>query len=188
MNTRSNAFFSALDREPARIVILVAVFAATLVIGVGSIQADSRKGFVLGGGIGPGIVRLASDGKSEFHLGLSTDLTVGYGLSDQLVGFAMSRIVWFSESDALTFSESTGLGLSYFASNTAPSLFVTGGLGAAVFVKPGEDSENQFGPAGVVGVGYEASSHWLFEVSLSYGSPGDLSATGLMAKLNYYAY
>ncbi len=88
---------------------------------------------------------LGPDDTRSNHGGLTTDITIGYGLSPQLIVFAMSRIVWFQLEGELTFSEVAGVGASYFFSERAPSLYVTGGLGYAIFVQPGSDTENQFG-------------------------------------------
>ena len=151
-------------------------------------HAESREGFVVGGGFGPGVIHLGEAETSETHFGVSTDLTVGYGLDKNLVAYAMSRIVWFDKDGELTFSESAGLGVSYFFQEQAPALYVTGGLGAAVFVQPDSDSENQFGLAGLAGFGYEAYEHWFAEINVAYGNPGDFDSTSVMAKLNYYFY
>ena len=151
---------------------------------------ESRQGFVVGGGVGPGFVSLmATDVDTQNKAGLATDITIGYGLNSQLIVYGMSRIVWFSLEGEMTFSETAGVGVSYFLSERAPSLFVAAGIGAAVYVQPNVDAPNQIGLGGLVGVGYEFRPHWLAEIDIAYNKPNDdFSTVGVMAKVNYYYY
>lgn len=157
---------------------------------------DSRQGFLIGGGIGPGFVSVSGpmpgspdgDGR-EGHTGVSTDLTIGYGLTPQLTIFGMSRIVWFDMADDVTFSEVAGVGMTYYLKPRAPSLFVTAGLGWSVFVQPASDAiENQFGLGAMAGVGFEPLPHWVVEVDAGINNPGDYDTVLLMAKVNYLYY
>lgn len=163
--------------------------AAVIVLSSNAAADDKRQGIVIGGGVGPGVASLSfPDADRQNYIGVATDITLGYGLSSQLLVYAMSRIVWFDLDGQLTFSETAGLGVSYFLSDSAPSLFVAAGVGAAVFVQPGSDTDNQIGIGGLVGIGYEFKRHWLVEVDVAYNKPDDFSSTTIMTKLNFYYY
>ncbi|MBL4633535.1 MAG: hypothetical protein JKY56_06675, partial [Kofleriaceae bacterium] len=74
MSAHQRQEYRPIQRLPCALSILTITLLTT------PAMADSRQGFVLGGGTGPGFVTLGLDGARENKNGVSTDLTVGYGL------------------------------------------------------------------------------------------------------------
>jgi hypothetical protein len=146
----------------------------------------SRRGFVLGGGLGAGgtffrqeistpYESIESD--TEAHGSLVTDFLIGLGATEQLVITYQSHVTWFSMTNALseTVTITNGVGgisLSYYFEPEAPSPVLIGGMGFSTWDTPFEDSGDTwigFGMWG--GFGYEFSPHWMVVVSMGLGNP-----------------
>lgn len=175
-----------------RIVISLALGLA-LLSAAATARADepsSRAGFVVGGGLGAGLASIKVDGAtgSDTRIGAATDLQLGWGLSRQLLVFAYSKIIWFQQADELTFTEVAGLGGTYYLHDSAPTLFVSAGLGWSVFTQPGGPIDTQLGFGTFVGAGYEPRPHWNLQVDLGWNNPGDFQTAMAMAKVTFLYY
>ena len=178
----------------------------------------SRKGFIIGFGLGPGLTSFTyavsnqNGGKfvtdRETKTALATDLKIGYAPNDQLQFYWMSKVSWMRFRDSniiftngfgglgsnIIFTNGFGgLGGSYRLSSVSPLLFLNGGVGLASWATPFEqDNETLLGLGLVVGGEFEFSPHWIFDVDLMWGRPSkdQLSVNPLSLKLtvNYLHY
>ncbi len=149
-----------------------------------------RKGFILGFGLGPGLVSFNEtysidimgyswtyDRENKFAV--MTDFKIGHGFTNQVQVYWMSKVSWFGFEDETVVNGVGGLGITYFSQPMAPSTYIFGGLGFSTWSTPWEEfgvyePEKQstgfgFGLAG--GVGQEFSRHWSFECNLAWGKP-----------------
>ncbi len=132
-----------------------------------------RKGFVLGLGVGTGVVNIERTGGSPASVGLQgicTDLTVGWGVSNRVVIHCAGRQQFFFDEDGSYFGF-PGLGVSYFHRQEAPSMMYMAGIAAMVgrgIESVGTGSEGSVGGVGpYVGIGYQWSKHFVVEFALS---------------------
>lgn len=182
---------------------LVALFlVAAIVAGATSASAldGTRKGFILGFGIGPSVTSwsfevTASAGPfsdsfesdKESNFGLGTDFKIGGGITEKFLLYYVNRVAWFSYDwtllddtgfsdivETVTFAYGVGLlGASYYLQPEAPSLYFTGMIGLSTWDAPFEDGwgDAWFGGAVGVGLGYEFAKHWYVEGSINGGNP-----------------
>lgn len=118
-----------------------------------------RRGFVLGGGIGGG--RYSDDGAV-----LSTDLRIGYGVSDQILmsysGLAYAELAFEGDTNSGLLLTIRG---TYYLSDHSPSLMVSGGMGPAIAsLSSGVDPDPV--PAPYLGVGFEFPKHMSLQYDL----------------------
>ncbi|HEX5030147.1 MAG TPA: hypothetical protein VFX78_01655 [Candidatus Eisenbacteria bacterium] len=129
---------------------------------------DSRRGFTLEVGAGPGFTN-ESNGFSETDRGTEfagvTRFRLGYGFSERYSVAYVNDVAWNGDVTGIT-----GLGLSYFSAPGTPSwvLEVTGGVAGRA---DEDDSASNFGMQG--GLGIEFSRHWIARASAMYVSIGD---------------
>lgn len=166
-----------------RIVPLICLAATLLLVSASTAQAFDgyRRGFVLGGGLGPGLLLakqkvegLGFSAESEWdnEFALVTDFHIGAGLNDKLVLYYSSRVNWFWPLDGGT-TLSNGIGtvaINIYTQSTAPSAYFTVGLGLSTLDAPFEEgAEASYGPGMRLGVGMELNPHWSMEFALTYG-------------------
>lgn len=162
------------------------LFAALLVLLSQPASAfdGQRSGFVLGGGLGPGVLNskvelssgsLSAESDLERDFSLVSDFRIGAGVSDQWVLLYSSRTDWFWPVDAqYTFTHGVGtLGVLYYFEPTAPSTYVTGGIGLSSLDLPFEDVDALQGLGIRLGIGREFNPHWSMELGVTYGRPSD---------------
>jgi hypothetical protein len=113
----------------------------------------NRKGFVLGYGMGVGVLA------SENLWGLHTNLKIGGGVTDRLLIYYSGHSSIFSGGVIL---EPTAA-VSYYPFSGFQALFVTGGLGATVV---GSVMGTSAGSHILAGAGLEISRHWNVELSI----------------------
>jgi len=170
-----------------------------------------RQGFILGVGVGAGLTsytQTISDGgfsvtgDRENPFGIMSDFKIGYAPSDVIEIYWMSKVSWFSLENALgddvTIANGIGgLGVTYFFQSTAPSAFVSGGIGFSSWTAPFEEGAEAWYGIGVsAGAGYEFSPHWYLEGNVCWGKPSteeygvDFSTNSLSFKvtLNVIGY
>jgi hypothetical protein len=160
-----------------------------------------RKGFIIGIGSGAALHRAADvtvtrdrfgrltvSSTTTNNLAIVTDFKVGYAPTDQLLIYYSNKAA-FTRADDYDVVGVTGAGVTYMAKRTSPSLFITGGGGAAVggtFIGS-VSSDSGFGFS--VGGGYEFKRHFSIAgdaVFVRLGS--DNNHTTLMATFNYLFY
>ena len=148
-----------------------------------------RKGFVLGVGLGPGLSSYTQElsvsglgsaaSSRETKVGVSTDFRIGFGPTEQVLVVYDNKVTWIPFDNAIgnhvTIADGiSSLSVSYYLAQSAPSGFLTGGLGAAGWSAPFEsNSSGSIGLGMFVGGGYEFTKLWNLEGSLGYGSPSD---------------
>lgn len=174
-----------------RRVMVLAVIATILLLAVAAHAFDgSRKGFILGFGVGPGYTSFTqtveipaidfdetSDRENSFSF--ATDFKIGGGITDQFLLYYVNRVTWFGMENALDENVTIangigGVGVSYYIQTTAPSLYFLGSIGLSTWMTPFEDEIGNwlgFGVSG--GVGYEFAAHWGVEATVNYGNPKD---------------
>jgi len=121
-----------------------------------------RKGFVLGGGLGVGRYSDASS------LVLTTDLRIGYGVSDQILvsysGIAYSEVQFEGDENAGLLISVRG---TYYLSAQSPSLMVSGGIGPVIAaLSSGRDPDPVAAP--YLGIGFEFPKHMSLQYDFIY--------------------
>lgn len=151
----------------------------------------NKKGFMLGGGLGPafssftqevditGLGSAKSDRESK--AGLGTDFRIGAGVSEQFMLYYVNRVAWFSIenvfSENVTIANSIGLlGGSYYLKPDATGMYLNGLVGLSSWTAPFESGAEAAVGFGIgVGAGYEFAKHWSVEANLGFGAPSDES-------------
>jgi hypothetical protein len=182
----------------------VAVVVLLCVTTVAGAFDGERQGFILGIGVGAGLTTytqtvsyggnsFTSDRENEFPL--MTDFKIGYAPNDLVEIYWMSKVSWFSMENVLAEDVTItnglgGLGITYFFRPTAPSPFLTGGIGFSSWTAPfEEDAEVWYGFGLTAGVGYEFAPHWYVAGDVCWGKPAteqygvDFSTNALSLKL-----
>ena len=180
---------------------LVAVItAAAVIVTATSVFAldGTRKGFVIGIGVGPGMTSYTignSDRESKFAL--ASDFKIGAGISEKLLVYYVSRVSWFSHdlpTETVTAANGIGLvGSSYYFKTDVPSFYVLGSVGLSSWSYPFESTSDTWTGLGVsVGAGYEFAKHYAAEATVNWGNPGsdnvDVDALSFMVTVGVLAY
>ena len=152
----------------------------------------SRRGFVLGlgGGFG-GLFAFSKDAAGANGQGVLTELVVGHGVSDQWLVHYSGRQIWGSREGILYTAIFPSIGVTHYNGLKSPSIYEMGSIGLAAagdvaFEGGGGGAE---GVAGFVGIGYETSRHFGFELVggvLSSGVNGTYGIVGLAMKALAY--
>lgn len=207
----------------ARSTTAILALALILVLTATSFAFDgNRKGFVLGGGFGAGYLSVKL---SESEHGLTfrprdrqnsitgaTDIRVGYGFSEALVLYYVSKAHWFNvifvkqrgeekiEKKYLAAAVVGGVGMSYYLNPESSPLYLTIALPVAGWLAPLlEHSEEvptlrAIGPGVAAGVGYEFAAHSSVEAQITWGRPRDTESDitfntfGVMITVNRLVY
>jgi hypothetical protein len=183
------------------LILLAASLLLALASPVGAFD-NKRKGFMLGIGLGPayssytqtleivGEPSTTSDRQND--AALRTDFRVGFGPTETIQLYWMSKVNWFSMDNALGNSVTIasgvgGLGMTYFLNPTDPSPYLLGGLGFSTWSTPFESgSEAWYGVGLALGAGYQFRNHLALEAGLTWGKPSKTVA-GLKASSNAMA-
>lgn len=168
---------------------------AAMVLSATAVHAfdGNRKGFILGGGIGPVVTSYTVEVDDDFFgnyttdreskFGLATDFRIGGGINEKFMLYYANRVSWFGVDDEMedgvTIAHGIGLvGLSYYLEAAAPSVYFTGTVGISSWSAPFEEDSDTWSGFGIGGgVGYEFARHWSVEGVLTWGNPGDESMT-----------
>jgi len=164
-----------------------------------------RQGFILGFGLGPGFTSYTEEFTLEFmglkssverdrqnKLGVMSDFKIGYAPNNSLEIYYTNKVSWFGHKysqrvevwDSVyaeyieKWTIATGLtaaGVTYYFYPTAPSWFLSGGLGVSAWLVPFEENgpDPRIGLGLFVGGGYEFTRHVNVEVNLCWGKPKD---------------
>jgi len=156
----------------------------------------SRKGFILGGGLGAAGTTFEQTvsgggesitGESETKASVLTDFKIGLGTSEQFLLYYFNHVTWFSienifANDVTIANGVGGIGMTYFFKPAGPGAFIEGGLGLSTWALPFEDDADTWNGFGIwLGGGYEFSPHWMVEGTLGYGNPSE-SESGVKAE------
>jgi len=192
--------------------LLVVSFTLALVSPANAFD-NKRKGFMLGFGMGGGLstftqrIEVAGYAGSitsprENDFALRTDFRIGFGTSENVQLYWMSKVNWFGMINALNENVTVasgvgGLGITYFLKSTDPSPYLVGGFGFSSWSLPFEsDVDAWYGFGLTVGAGYQFASHVAFEGSLIWGEPSrteygikvSSNVVGIGVTLNYIAF
>jgi hypothetical protein len=169
-----------------------------LVIGLAATDATAsgRKGFMLGVGLGAGFTwhkteldPMTSDFLDLEHgawheFGIADALRIGYAPTNQiqiyLGGTAMFMDVEGESSQMV--SGLSGLGVTYFFDEEAPSLFSVAGVGYSFWLDRTEGvsrDDLSSRPGWLLGLGYELAPHIAVESDVLWISPDDKDVRGL---------
>ncbi len=142
---------------------------------------NQRKGFMLGFGLGPALSAYRptwwSEGLPEIAPALRTDFRIGFGPSETIQLYWMSKIDWFSMDNLLGNSVTVasgvgGLGMTCFLKRAIPCLYLLGGIGFSSWSLPFESgSETWYGVGLTLGAGYQFRNHLAIEAGLTSGEP-----------------
>ncbi len=155
----------------------------------------SRRGFVLGAGLGAGASSFtqtltqgsfSASSDRETKSAFVTDFHIGGGIDDTTVLTYTSRVTWFSlevvrsfDVDVVELDEvliTSGVGvftLTKYARAEAPSTFARGGVGFSSWDTPFESDAGKasVGLGALLAVGYEFAPYWSVELGATWGLP-----------------
>jgi hypothetical protein len=191
--------------------VILIVMAVLLFTSNANAFDGKRKGFVLGGGLGPGLTLQKEtieysgwfEGESsessgwESKFGLVTNFKIGYAPSDLVEIYFTVKDSWYGSTiywwgveseDVIMASGFWGPGVTYYFKPEAPSYFITGGLGVSTLSLPFEsDAEIKFGGGLFAGAGYEFKRHFNVELDLIFGEVHSLSLFGIEPKTTLFS-
>jgi hypothetical protein len=168
----------------SRCIALALSLALLIVASSASAFDGSRRGFVLGGGLGLGLTSYTQElsggltGSSDRQNSgaIATTFKIGGGLSERTLLIYQQNQNWFSLTnvfgDDVTVASGSGvLAVNHFVSDES-SVYLVGGIGLSSWSLPFEDgSKVSYGGTLLVGAGIEFSPHWSAEFNLSFGNP-----------------
>lgn len=155
----------------------------------------SRRGFVLGAGLGAGASNfkqtlsqgsLSASSDRESRAAFVSDFHIGGGIDETTVLSYTARVTWFSlevirsigidvvELDEVLIASGVGVfTLTKYAEAQAPSTFVRGGVGFSTWDTPLESDagEASVGLGALLAVGYEFAPYWSVELGATWGLP-----------------
>lgn len=138
-----------------------------LLLALTDVAVAQRKGFIIGGGIGPG----TRFGDVSTEIGGTTDFRIG-AMVGRSVQLYYRNMVTFTDSEAGYDFEGSGvggLGVTY----QMPSAFRINGLvGLATIAGFSGDVSTDTGFGAGVGVGYEFAKYWVINLDGSWGLIG----------------
>jgi hypothetical protein len=144
-----------------------------------------RKGFLLGGGAGPGY--LFNKGTDRFCL--ATSFKIGYAPSNSFEIYYLNSVSWFGAGTSTFVNGITGLGLTKYFRSEGRGFFVLGGVGLAALVEiAGNEHATGFGLIG--GIGYDIAKHWSIQGDIIYTTQPDEDwhSVGVRVTVNFLAF
>lgn len=190
----------------SRWVVLLTLFAVLAGLAAPSLAFDGhRRGFFLGGGLGPGYTSWSHDypdslvvpsdsgftaitHRSGNNAALATDLRIGFGFSNRWLVFYDKRINWiFSGTDATVADITTTVATSYYFKEVHPAAYLIGGAGLSAWethYRYASGSPRWLGSGYFGGAGYEMNRWLSAEGTVSYGRPsGTISGFVLSSRV-----
>ena len=151
---------------------------------------NQRKGFMIGLGMGGGVVdyksvstRQTVTGPEEINNGddqvgaFTLDFRIGGGVNDHLMVYYLSKLPWFKNPDGRNNGSLTtgfvGAAASYHFREEPGGFYVIIGLGWQSWSRgfPVGSAETRWGPGMLAGIGWELSPHFPLELTIHGGSP-----------------
>ena len=188
---------------------------------VGQITAPSehksRKGFIIGLGLGPGqtgfsswadrsYLGLKTSKFPKFKFSVNSDFKIGFAPSRKVLICWASEVAWYlentypagsdplgSHTDDVVWANGIGVAcVSYFFRPYAPSVYIFGGPGLAWLSAPFDGYSTSAGFGFAVGGGVEFARHWCVEGSMAFGAPRvagvTIRAVSLRVMINWLCY
>jgi len=144
------------------------VLAVVLLLASGSEAAAQRKGFIIGGGLGPGL----TFGDPETKFGGTTDFKIGAMVGQSLQVYYRNTVNFTNSSAGYDLEGAGvgGLGVTYQVSGRYRVNGVVG-LATRMGILGGDwNTDTGFGIG--AGVGYEFADLWVINLDGSWGRPG----------------
>lgn len=145
-------------------------------LGAGPARAfdGGRQGFLLGFGVGAGLLDAPNYSVGQGNSGVQTDLKIGHGISEQWQVFYTGKQYWRYSDGGFMTGGFPALGTAYYLKAMPPSAFVTGGAGAWLMGAGAAGfgaGLSVIGPGMFLGVGYEMARHISLELDASTCAP-----------------
>ena len=165
--------------------VLTIVLLFVLMAGCVSAFDGTRKGFVMGGGLGFGpIAKVSGDGvESDYDKsGVAASLLIGYAWDEQNMIVFLREAIMYPErfdfgllSKKMTMMQGfTGIGYYHYFGPVGKSFYLVGGIGLQDWRSFDSDYEsNGYGGAILLGGGYEFVRHVQIHGSLTFGKTSD---------------
>jgi len=162
-----------------------------------------RKGFILGGGIGPGFTTfkeeieffwLKIESERLNKAAIMTDFKIGYAPSDFWEIYYTNKVSWFwitgDSEDKVTIANGlAALGATYYFKPEAPSPFIAGGVGVTAWSAIFEsDPGTEYGAGLFAGAGYEFARHFSMELDFLLLTGPVTNAFSVKLTVNALAY
>lgn len=118
-----------------------------------------RRGFLLGFGMGPGLMPLNGGNKIVLF---NSDFRIGHGFSDKFQLYLSAKTAWAKDEycNQMKIFGIGGIGMSYYCSKSNLLVYITSSVGLTLMnttIGP------EFRPGLSFGIGYEFSKHWSLE-------------------------
>lgn len=167
-------------------VVVAAICLAGMIVSDAQAFDGHRRGFFLGGGLGPGftafkqtIEEYGESASSDWETKVSffTDIKIGYAPDERHMIYYFSDASWFGLDNmygsTVTLANGVdGLGMTIYFQPKAPSPYVNFGIGLASWNAVSESNADTWYGFGIMaGAGYEFARHWSLEGTLTYGHP-----------------
>ena len=146
-----------------RSLVRVGLALTVLVVMAGPLQAQ-RRGFIIGGGLGPG----TTSGDLDTKIGITTEFKIGGMIGQSIQLYYANRVNWTdSDFGDVQLTGVGGLGVTYQMENQFRINGLVGLASRVVFLGGDTSADNGFGFG--AGVGYEFAKHWIVGLDGSYG-------------------
>lgn len=159
-----------------------------LVAALAPATAQAREGFVIGGGLGVGLVSIEGEGAAgaveSSAFGSAIDIDIGWAFDDHWMLHLADRQLWFQLDGEWTMSENVGLGVTWFSAPDAGWL-ASASVGLGLVVQPGTDLEIQRGLGVNVGIGYALDRRWVAQLDAGWNNPGDFTSATALLRVKY---
>jgi hypothetical protein len=167
-------------------VVMAVICLAGMLVTTAQAFDGNRRGFIIGGGLGPGVTFAkqtveqfgrSSSSNWETKPSVLADIKIGYAPSEKYQIYFFNVASMFGLDNALgghvTISNGVGgVGMTMYSKPIAPCSYYNFGVGVASWDAVSEDDGDAWWGFGVmVGGGYEFARHWSLEGTLTYGHP-----------------
>ena len=149
--------------------VFVCVLLFILFSGTAKAWDGNRQGFIFGGGLGGGGAGMITSQGSGTYLGVVTSLKLGYAPSDHVMIHYWGQQIWLSGGYFLGTIAAPCLGITYYPSETSPSMFYTVGAGPTLLGAVGYH-DTSVGTSIFLAVGRELQPHWSVELNIGYSA------------------
>jgi opacity protein-like surface antigen len=163
---------------------LIRIVIALVVLVVVAVPAHAqRKGFIIGGGLGPG----TTSGDLDTKIGVTTEFKIGGMVGQSIQLYYANRLNWTdSDFGDLAATGVGGLGITYQLQN---KFRINGLVGASnTLILLGSDIESEYGFGFGAGVGYEFAKHWIVGLDGSFGRISDENLFNVALTINILSH
>jgi hypothetical protein len=139
---------------------VLATIVVTIFIAANAVAFDgNRKGFILGGGIGPAYWWNLGYARSHATGGVETELRIGVGITEHFLLYYSGKSYWSSGKWLMQPSMAS----NFYCISPLPDLYLTAGIGMSQKFALEEGSSPDNGAGFFAGFGYELIKHFALE-------------------------